>query len=120
MTRCSPVHLAAELLGGYPRRPPIPGAHVHQSALVGSGVTVAAGEAPREQLLRGQNVGFGHPGDSFQIGVFALEFGVQTHAEVLVSPYLWRSFGVFGGRNSGEGGGVRGSGVSALWAGGSV
>ena len=94
MARDSSKYLAAKLLGGYPRGPSVPGAHIHDGAFVGSGVTVAAGEAPREQLLGGQSVGLRHHWNSFQLGVFPLEHGVQTHAEVLVSPCLRRSSGV--------------------------
>ena len=98
------MYLAAKLLGGYPGRPSIPGAHIHHGARVGSWITVTAGEALGENLVRGQNVGPDNLGNSFQLGVFALEFCVQTHAEVLLSPCLWRSFGVCGRRNNGSGG----------------
>ena len=71
------MYLAAKLVGGHPRRPSIPSAHIHEGALVGSG-TVAAGETPREELLRVQRAGLGDSGHAFQLGVFPLEFGVQA------------------------------------------
>lgn len=75
MTRGSPSYLAAILLGGHPRSPSKPGTHIHEGALIGS-ETAAAGEAQRHQLLCAQKAGLGHPGNSFELGVFPLEGGV--------------------------------------------
>ena len=86
-TSSSPMYLAAKLFGGHPRRSSIPGAHIQESARIGSG-TAASGEAPREELLRAQRAGLGDPGNSFQLAVFPLKVGVQAQVDVFFPPYL--------------------------------
>ncbi len=80
-------HLATVPLGGHPRRSPVPAAHVHHGALRG-GRGAAGGEAQGEKVIGGDRAGLGDAGSSLELGVFALELGVQAHVDVLASPHL--------------------------------